>query len=89
MILQLSPSMDVLTPLGDGTALFLLDYGLDVNPVFLVRFKGGILKSFYSEQVRPYNNPMNEEGWDVEPFDNDKVKCIPPGAKRNTNFKKK
>jgi len=87
MIIQLNPTIDVLTPFGDATALFMIDYGLDVNQVFLCRFKGGILRNFYMEQVRPYNNPMNESGWDVEPFDT--VKKIPAGAKRNTDFLKK
>jgi hypothetical protein len=31
---------------------------------------------------------MYGNGWDVEPFDKDKVNKIPPGAKRNMNFKK-
>ena len=89
MICQLNPTIDVLTPNGDGTTLMVIDYGPDVNSVRLVRHKGGKVLHYYSDDIRVYGNQMNGEGWDVESFDMDKVKCIPPGAKRNTNFKKK
>jgi hypothetical protein len=68
MIPQLNPTIDVLTPLGDGTAMFIIDYGPDVNTVWLVRFKGGVVKHLYSDDIRVYDNPMNGQGWDVEPF---------------------
>jgi hypothetical protein len=66
MIHQLNPTLDVNTPLGDGEALFLIDYGINVNTVWVVRFKGGVIKHLYSDDIRVYGNPMNGEGWDTE-----------------------
>lgn len=37
MIHQLNPTIDVSTPLGDATAIMIIDYGLDVNSVFMCR----------------------------------------------------
>lgn len=87
MIYQLPNPIDVLTPLGDCTAIMIIDYGVDVNSVWVCRMKGGHVKHFYSDDIRIYDNPMNGKGWDVENFD--VVKKIPAGAKRNTNFLKK
>ncbi len=36
MMLQLNPTIDVKTPLGDGEAFFIVDYGVNVNTVSLV-----------------------------------------------------
>lgn len=69
-LLQLSPTLPVSTPLGDGEAIILIDYGHDVNTVWLVRLAGGIVKHFWSDDVRLYGNPMNGSGWDVQGFDN-------------------
>jgi hypothetical protein len=88
MMLQLNPTIDVHTPLGDGEAMFIIDYGVNVNTVWVVRFKGGVMKHIYSDDIRVYDNPMNGNGWDVERLD-DKVTKLPPGAKRNTDFLKK
>lgn len=66
MILQLNPTIDVATPLGDGEAILVIDYGVNTNSVWVVRMKGGIVKHFYSDDIRIYGNPMNGEGWDVE-----------------------
>lgn len=57
--------MDVATKLGEGTALFIIDYGIDVNTVWVVRFKGGVIKHLYSDDIRIYDNPMNGNGFDV------------------------
>jgi hypothetical protein len=67
-MLQLNPTIDVKTPLGDGEALIVIDYGINVNTVWLVRLKGGIIKHFYSDDVLIYDNPMNGSGYDVGDF---------------------
>lgn len=87
MIHQLNPTIDVLTPLGDGEAIMIIDYGINVNTVWVVRFNGGRIKHIYSDDIRIYGNPMNGKGWDIEKFDT--VTKLPPGAKRNTDFLKK
>jgi hypothetical protein len=66
MIIQLSPTIEVNTPLGDGEALFMIDYGLNVNTVWVVRLEKGVVKHFYSDDIRIYGNPMNGKGWDCE-----------------------
>lgn len=65
-MLQLNPTIKVWTPLGDGEAMIIIDYGLNVNTVWLVRLRGGIIKHFYSDDVRIYDNPMNGNGWDIK-----------------------
>jgi hypothetical protein len=84
MMLQLNPTIDVSTPLGDGEAFFIVDYGVNVNTVWVCRMEGGEVKHFYSDDVRIYDNPMNGNGWDV-----DKVSKLPSNAKRNMDFLKK
>ena len=85
MILQLNPTIDVSTPLGDCEAFFIIDYGINVNSVWVCRMKGGEVKHFYSDDIRIYDNPMNGNGWDIEKT----YSRIPKGAKRNTDFLKK
>lgn len=65
----------------------IIDYGPNVNTVWLVRFKGGHVKHVYSDDIRIWGNPMDGAGWDVEEFGT--IKKLPPGARRNTNFLKK
>lgn len=65
-ILQLHPTIEVSTPLGDGEAMFIIDYGQNVNTVWLVRLKGGVVKHFYSNDIRVYGNHMNGKGLDTE-----------------------
>jgi len=65
MILQLNPYIEVSTPLGDGDAIFLIDYGHMVNTVWVVRLPGGIIKHFYSDDIKMYGNPMDGNGWDI------------------------
>ena len=84
-MLQLNPTIDVSTPLGDGEAHFLIDYGLNVNTVWVVRMKGGDVKHFYSDDIRIYDNPMNGNGWGVD----ERVSRLPKGAVRNMDFLKK
>lgn len=54
------------TPHGVGQALLLIDYGLTVNSVWLVALTGGIIKHYYSEDIRLYDNPMNGKGDNIE-----------------------
>lgn len=88
MMLQLNPTMEVHTPLGDGEAMFIIDYGVNVNTVWIVRLPKGVIKHFYSDDIRVYDNPMNGNGWDVERLDKIVTK-LPKEAKRNTDFLKK
>ena len=85
MILQLNPTIDVHTKLGDGEAMFIIDYGINVNTVWVVRFAGGVIKHLYSDDIRVWGNPMNGEGWDVERLD-ETISKLPPNAKRNMDF---
>ena len=68
MIHEFRTPIPVHTPLGDGAALLLIDYGVDVNTVWVVRLAGGIVKHFYSDDIRIWGNPMNGMGWDVQRF---------------------
>jgi hypothetical protein len=81
-MLQLNPTIDVKTPLGDAEAFFIIDYGVNVNTVWVCRMKGGEVKHFYSDDIRMYDNPMNGNGWDVEQT----YKHPPGNAKRHMNF---
>lgn len=66
MILQLNPTISVFAKLhGDGEAMFIVDYGPDINSVWVVRFPGGIIKHFYSDDIRVYGNPMNGKDFDI------------------------
>lgn len=65
-MLQLNPTIDVLTPLGDGEAMFIIDYGVNVNTVWVVRLPGGVVKHFYSDDIKIYGNPMNGKDWDID-----------------------
>lgn len=49
------------TPLGEGKAIFLLDYGFDVNSVWKVRLVDGSVRNFYDDDIRIFPNPMNGE----------------------------
>ena len=84
MMLQLNPTIDVHTPLGDGETMFIIDYGVNVNTVWVCRMEGGEIKHFYSDDIKIYDNPMNGNGWDVL-----KVSKLPKDAKRNMDFLKK
>lgn len=84
-LLQLNPTIPVLCKdHGYGDAFIISDVSIDVNPIYHVRFEGGIVKHFYSDDIRIVGNPMNGKGWDVKEFDT--VTKIPAGAKRNTDF---
>jgi len=87
-MLQLNPTIPVLCrEHGYGEAFIISDVSIDVNPIYHVRFPGGIVKHFYSDDIRIVGNPMNGAGWDVKEFDDkDVVNKIPANAKRNMDF---
>jgi hypothetical protein len=59
MILQCNPPIWVTTPLGEGHALFLIDYGPAVNTVWVVhQFDGGGVAHVDSSEVRVMGNAM-------------------------------
>lgn len=54
------------TPHGEGEAIVLIDYGIDINSVWLVRLGGGVVKHYDSDDIRIYGNPMKGKGFDIE-----------------------
>lgn len=85
-MLQLNPTIDVLTPNGEGEAIIVIDPHVNCNTIWIVRHDGGKILHYYSDDVRIFDNPANGKGWNVEPFET--VKKIPKGAKRNMDFLK-
>lgn len=70
MIHEFSSPIPVHTPHGKGDAILLIDYGIDINTVWLVRLKGGIVKHYYSDDILVYGNPMRGNGIDINIPDN-------------------
>jgi len=66
MIHEFPTPIPVHTPHGVGQAILFIDYGINVNSVWVVRLKGGKVLHYYSDDIRIYDNPMNGEGWDVD-----------------------
>ena len=67
MLLQLNPTLPVYAKKhGYGDAFIVADYGPDVNSVYYVRFAGGVIKHFYSDDVLLVGNPMDGNGWDID-----------------------
>jgi len=62
---EFATPLPVTTPHGDGEALLLIDYGLNVNTVWLVRLHGGRVKHYWSEDLRLHGNAMNGRGEDI------------------------
>jgi len=59
VILQLNPHIWVTTPLGEGHALFLIDYGPSVNSVWVVHlFESGNVIHVDSAEIRVMGNEM-------------------------------
>lgn len=59
MIIQLNPQIEVLTPLGRGWAFLIIDYGLDINTIWVVRLnEEGKVKHIYSNDIQIEGNPM-------------------------------
>jgi hypothetical protein len=68
MILQLNPPIHVMTPLGEAFAKLVIDYGPDVNPIFVCDiFKDRACVSIDSAEIRFGGNPMYNLQ-DPEPF---------------------
>jgi hypothetical protein len=58
-MLQLNPPIYVTTPLGEGHALVLLDYGPSINTVWIVHlFADGRVVHVDSSEVRVFGNAM-------------------------------
>jgi hypothetical protein len=66
MIHEFNTPIPVHTPHGKGQAFLLIDYGLNVNTVWVVRLKGGKVKHYDSNDVRIYDNPMNGNDYDLK-----------------------
>lgn len=81
-MLQLNPHLPVYARKhGYGDAFLVIDYGHDVNLVYVVRFPGGETKHFYSDDVLLVGNPMNGDGWDIkipEGWEPTPKLCTPP-----------
>lgn len=59
MILQLNPPIWVTTPLGEGDTLLIIDYGVNVNSVWVVHlFDDGRVLHFDSSDIRVMGNLM-------------------------------
>lgn len=58
-ILQLNPPIQVQTPLGNGWCLFIIDYSININTVWIIRLdKAGEIKHFDSNDIKISANPM-------------------------------
>jgi hypothetical protein len=66
MIHQFPSPIPVHTPHGEGEAILLIDYGIDINTVWLVRLEGGIVKHYLSDDIIIYGNPMYGKSFDVK-----------------------
>lgn len=66
MIHEWRTPLPVRTPKGDGDCLAVIDYGYNVNTVWLCRMHGtGRVLHFDAADVEVYGNPMDGRGWDV------------------------
>lgn len=62
MILQLNPSIWVLTPKGEGHAMFIIDYGPNINTIWIVHlFEDGSIVHVDSCEIKIFGNEM----WDI------------------------
>lgn len=58
---------DVSTPLGDGTALFVIAGSIHSNHQFIVRmYNTGDVRTIDQNDIRIYGNPMDGRGWDIK-----------------------
>lgn len=68
MMLQLNPPLWVTTPLGEGHALLIIDYGVSINTVWVVhQFDDGRVVHVDSSEVRVMGNPMYDIPHPPEP----------------------
>lgn len=74
---ELNNPIEVKTPHGDGQAIMVIDYGLTINTVWVVRLNGGgYVKHYYSDDIQIYDNPMNGRGWDVDDSDKGGINAL-------------
>ena len=66
MIHEFKTPLWVHTPHGEGQAILIIDYGLNVNSVWLVRLSGGKVRHYDSNDIRVLDNPMNGNGFDLD-----------------------
>jgi len=66
MMHEMDKQIAVHTPHGEGTVIMVIDYGLTINTVWVVRLAGGHVKHYYSDDIRIYGNPMDGGGWDID-----------------------
>lgn len=66
-LLQLNPTISVYAKLhGDAECLVIIDNGPDCNSIWLCKLDGGIIKHFWSDDIRVYGNPIDGAGWDID-----------------------
>jgi hypothetical protein len=58
MIHQFTTPLAVHTPYGEGEAILLIDYSIDISTVWLIRLNDGSVVHCMSEDIRIYGNPM-------------------------------
>jgi len=59
---------DVQTPIGSGTALFMIAGSMHSNPYFVVRLHNtGNVRCIDQNDIQIYGNPMDGRGWDIKP----------------------
>ena len=74
---ELNNPIEVKTPHGNGQAIMVIDYGLTINTVWVVRLNGGgYVKHYYSDDIQIYDNPMNGRGWDVDNSDKGDIDAL-------------
>ena len=57
MMLQLNPEVWVMTPLGEGLAFIVSDFGCDHNKIFTVLLQNGSILDFDLKDLRRCENP--------------------------------
>ncbi len=85
MILQLHPSILVITPLGKGQALFIIDYGMHQNTCWVIALEeNGIIKHFDCNDVimaTNYTYHLNTPQQHQYKEDNNEAQTIPLARK--------
>ena len=61
-ILQLNPQINCFTPLGEGWAFFIIDYGAWMNSCWVIRLnETGEVKHFDSNDIKIEGNPTLDQ----------------------------
>lgn len=64
---EIKNPIQVHTEHGEGLCIAWIDYGINVNTVWMVRLRGGHIKHYDSSDVRMYGNPMiSNNGYDLD-----------------------